>query len=239
MKLKTLILSLVCFIAFSGSSYAQKFAPAFDGFSKKKTTFITMDNGDEIECTIASFKRKKGLIEEIKIKDLKGKKVKIKPEAIKHMYIPPSGLSKVSNTLDFLGDAQQWEHTDLDSDIIEKGYAYLEKAEVMVKKKKRTLMMQLVNPTFCNKVRVYHDPFARETMSAGIGGVTLVGGLDKSYYVKVGNDSGYRLEKKNYKGEEFNKLFGDCAGVTNEFQEDVNWSDFEAHLFKFTEECGE
>ena len=66
-----------------------------------------------------------------------------------------------------------------------------------VKKKKKVLLMQLLNPHFGAKVKVYHDPFANSTASVGVGGFTVAGGDEKSYYVQFGEDTAFKLEKKH------------------------------------------
>ena len=50
-----------------------------------------------------------------------------------------------------------------------------------VQNKKETLIPQLINPGFDDKIQVYHDPKAKETGGSALTG-GLVGGKDKSYY---------------------------------------------------------
>lgn len=232
-KFNLLIFALI----FSWSStLAQKLSPAFDGVSHKKTAYITLDDGTELKGNIKDLDYKKGLIEDIKMKDLEGKKIKIKPEKIKHMYLPISALAKINKVLDVMHDAQQWESTDIDNDIINKGYAYFEKSTVKIKKKTRTLMLQLRNPSFCKKIKIYHDPLARETMGIGVAGITVAGGLDKSYYVKKGDDPAYKLKKKDY-NEEFKLFYSDCKKVMDTYSSSPKWKDFVTHVFEYTKGC--
>ncbi|MCY7356918.1 MAG: hypothetical protein LH609_05510 [Rudanella sp.] len=51
---------------------------------------------------------------------------------------------------------------------------------------KREVLVQLVNPGFESRIRVYDDPFATETMGVGFVGVQLTGGMDKSFYLRAG-----------------------------------------------------
>ncbi len=216
---------------------AQKFSPALIGYSPKKTSYLTMDDGSQIAGNLKGLRWKRGLIDEVKLKDMNDNKVKIKPEKINFMYLPPSTMAKAAGTLGFLENAGQWQSADLDKDIIGKGYVYLEKSEVRIKKKTRTLMMQLVNPSFSNKVKVYDDPLTGETMGLGVAGVTFVGGGGKSYFVKKKGDKiAHKLHKKNY-DEEFKMLFGDCKAVVKKYGKNPKWSDFEAHVWEYTQAC--
>lgn len=215
-------------------SMAQQFLTPFYTFSDDKISYVTLKDGKEIQGNIKDLDRKKGLIKKVEIKDLDGKKLKLKPEDISHMYLPPSGLSKLVATMDFLHDAQKWDNKDLNADIIGKGYVYFEQSDVLIKKKKRTMLMQLLNPSFSSVVKVYHDPFAKETASFGVAGVTLAGGHDKSYYIKKDNVA-YLLKKKDY-DEEFDLLFKSCPAVKEKFAK-VKWSEFANHVFEASQAC--
>lgn len=210
---------------------AQIFLQGNFTFSSKKPSIINLEDGTKIEGLIDDIDRQKGLIEEITIKDAKGKKRKLKPAQIKSMYLAPSGFDKFTQAYSFLNDATQWGQTDLDKDIIGKGFAYFEKTEVtLTKKKTETLLMQLVNPSFSNKIKVYFDPRAKETMSLGIAGVKLAGGDAKSYYIKKGSENAFKLEKKNY-DDEFKGMYEDCPEIMTKYGKNMSWSDLEKHIF--------
>jgi hypothetical protein len=211
---------------------AQSFLTPYEGFSTKKTTYITMKDGSEIEGNFRNIKRKKGLIELVMIK-VDGKVQKIPSDDIQHMYVPASGLGKMAVSLDQAFDAQQWESDDIEQERMKDGYAYFEFSEMIHKGKDYAVLLQLVNPGFANGIRVYHDPFAGETASAGIGGIKVAGGNEKSYYVKKGEDKAYRLKKKDY-DDDFEKLFGDCEAVTSMVEDgDPRWSDFAKHAYAY------
>ncbi len=229
----------VLLLGMTFTSFAQNFSVPLESFSRKKTAYLHMEDGTIFEGLLGGFKRAKGLIETVKMQNDKGKKLKIDPLKINYMYIPPSGIAKVGAELERATNASKWEaDVNIDKELMDEGYVYFEKQTTQVKKKTEDLMLQLLNASFSNKIKVYHDPFAKETMSAGIGGVTFVGGLDKSYYVmKVGvDDKAYKLEKKNYK-EQFATLFGDCQEFMNKYKDDIKWSDLEMHIYDYSQMC--
>ncbi|NNE30509.1 MAG: hypothetical protein HKN16_12795, partial [Saprospiraceae bacterium] len=197
-----LILTGVAFLFLSGTILAQSLLPPVFSYSHKKTSYITLKNGSTVEGTIKDLDRKKGIIEEVKLKDGSGKVIKLKPSEIDYMYLPASGWDKMGSSLGFLSDASRWDNDDLDQDKIARGYVYIESSDVMVKKKRMQLLVQLLNPHFSQKIKVYHDPLAGETASIGIAGVKVAGGLDKSYYVKKESaKAAVRLKKKDYSDE--------------------------------------
>ena len=205
---------------------AQDFAQPVESFSRKKTSYVTLADGTTLEGTVERLKRKKGLIKEVKI-EIDGAERVLDPAEIKHMYLPPSAIAELGNALNKMGDATRWDE-DLDANILKEGYVYFETVPVMIKKDERTLLMQLLNPATARGVRVYHDPFAGETMSAGVAGVKVAGGDAKSYYVRKGDDTAYRLFKKDYK-KEYEGLFGGCDPVMNHDMAE-RWSKFQDHV---------
>lgn len=221
---------LLSFANFLGAQ--ELLTPSFT-FSHKKPSYITLTDGNVIEGEIKDLDRKKGLIEEIKIKDTNGKKHKLEPSEVKYMYLPPSGLSNLSKKMDFVHNASKWTNDKLNQDFLNNGYVYFETVDVKVKKKTRTLLMQLLNPDFSKIVKVYHDPYAKETASLGIGGVKVAGGIAKSYYLLTDNDKvAYKIEKKEYK-DSFSKMWSDCANLAK--AEDKKWSDLTKHVITYTE----
>jgi len=237
MKLKSITIAAAFLIFINVNSNAQRFMTPLMGFSKDKTSYLFKSDGKEIKCNLKGLKWKKGLIEEIKIVNLSGKKVKISPEDITHMYLPPNGLAKLSGSMSFLTDASKWDNKELRQDIISKGYIYHESSKAKIKKKTGTYMLQLLNPSFSSMLKVYYDPFAKETMSAGVGPVKLAGGLAKSYYIKKTEDeAAYLIEKKLYKTE-FSIIFKDCPALIAKYKDAVKWSDFEAHVFEYGQLC--
>ncbi len=221
------------------SMMAQTFAPSFHGFSRKKPTFITLKNGEEITVTIKNLKFKRGLIDELKVAPVNGKKkIKINPEDIDHMYVPPSALAKVGQALEALNDVTKMRDGELNSKHLDNGYLYMESSNVQVKKKKQQYcMLQLMNPTFSSEIKIFNDPFAGETASVGVAGLTVAGGLDKSYYIKKkGEDLARKIKKKEYKND-MTELFGECPELIKKYGVNPKWSEFEMFIYDYSIMC--
>ncbi|MCF8238743.1 MAG: hypothetical protein K9I85_11340 [Saprospiraceae bacterium] len=215
---------------------AQRFLVSFDRFSDNKPSYITLIDGTELIGEIKDIDRKKGLIEEITIKDESKKKHKLKPEQISHMYLPPNGISSFFSNYAFLTDVSNWDNDTYDQAHIADGYAFFEQSEVMLKKKKRPMLMQLLNPSFSSKIKVFQDPFAGETMSLGVGPLTVAGGDEKSYYVRVGDEPAFKLKKKDYR-ESIDVLYNQCPAVRQSVGDKPSWSDFEEHVYMTSKNC--
>ncbi|CAN1558783.1 hypothetical protein MCERE19_02528 [Spirosomataceae bacterium] len=222
MKLNFFTLAL--FFSATFSSFSQSFMEGFDRFSSKKITYLTLSDGSKVEGVIEDLDRKRGNISEISLK-VDGKKKTYKPDQIKEMYLPASGLDKLSKQIEVATNFSK----DLNSDRITDGYGFFEYTQVEIKGKVQSLLMQLVNPGFHNKVRVYFNPFATETMSVDLGPMK-VGGLDRSYFVKVGDEPAYRITKGNY-NEKSKELFKGCAAAMSALKKDSDWSKFERIVY--------
>jgi len=228
---------LIFFLCVTKMIVAQDFLDGAFTFSSKKESYITLQDGTELIGFIDDIDRKKGLIEEITIIDTNKKKIKLKPEDVKHMYIAPSGFDKLGRANNFLSDATRWnEDKSAHAQHIKDGYVFFETTEVMIKKKKMTLLLQLLNPGFARNIKVYFDPYAGETASIGFGGIKVAGGDAKSYYFKKGDNVAFRMEKKNY-DEEFDNLYSDCPELKKTFIKDMGWSRVERHVFHHSEKC--
>lgn len=236
MKLKLLC---ILYLAVNFSVSAQTFAPEFKGFSRKKPAFITMADGTEYTVYLKNFKRKKGLIDQLKVESVNGgKKVKIDPENVSHIYVAPSALAKLNQLTDSATDLTKLKDKELNSGHLDDGYLYLESSEVQIKKKKTTFcMLQLMNPTFSGEIKVYNDPYAKETASIGYKGMTLAGGLDKSYYIKKkGETIARKIKKKEYK-KDMEDIFSECPDVLAKYSEDPNWGEFEKFIYDYSIMC--
>lgn len=231
---KTLLLMMFLF-AFTAVNAQDLINPSY-GFSHNKTAYITLADGTELSGTIRDIDRDKGLIEYIKLQDAAGKKHKLKPEDIKYMYLPPSGLDKLGKSLDFISDFQKWNDDKLNQEYIKEGYAYFETANVKIKKRESKLLMQLLNPAFSKEFKIYCDPYAKETASLGVGGVKFVGGDAKSYYVAKKDSPAFLLKKKDYK-KEFAPLWGSCEKLISANPE-PKWTDLTKHVITYSE-CAE
>jgi len=237
MKIRHLLITLSLLLGLS--VFGQTFAPPFQGFSRKKTTFITLKDGSEISVRIKNLAFKKGLIDQMKVVMASdGSKVKLNPEDIKHMYVPPSALAKLNQALEAATDLTRIQDNELSSEHLDDGYLYMESCNVQVNKRKtQYCMLQVMNPTFSKKVTVYNDPLSAETMSVGVGGMTLAGGLDKSYYIKKdGEEIARRIKKKEFR-KDMEELFAECPKVLEMYGERPKWSDFEKFIYDYSTMC--
>jgi len=232
--LKKQLTLFICLLILGQASAQELLTPSMT-FSHKKTAYITLIDGTEIEGLIKDVDRKKGLIKFVKIRDNDGKKHKLEAEKIKYMYLPPSGMDKLITANNFLTDAKKWGSDEkLNNDLLSQDYVYFENSKVRIKKKTRVLLMQLLNPTFSGEIKIYHDPLAKETISLGVGPVNVAGGIAKSYFFKVGDKAAYKIKKKEYK-KQFPIIWKNCKTIKKNFGKKVKWSELTTHIVTYNE----
>jgi hypothetical protein len=232
-KIKILLFMLA--ISLVTQLNAQRFTPGLDGFSSKKPAKITLNDGTEVQGVIKKLKRKKGNFVSITIEQ-DGEKVEYLAEKIKHMYLAPSAMQKMSSAMDFATDTDNWNKSNLNPALMKDGYAYFETTEFKKKKKTFSGIMQLVNTSSAGHFRVYHDPWAAETASFAPGGIKVAGGIDKSYYTKMGDEPAIYTSKKEYKKNGADLYVG-CQEAIDAYNKEPGWKEFAIHLQTYFDNC--
>lgn len=205
------------------SLQAQQLHLPINKFSSNKEAYVTLISGVEINGKISIVEIKKGLIDFIEIEDGKGQRRTLKSEEIKHAYLYPEKPLSLEAAADNPCDLSDCSGTGLDQGLISEGYVYFERVKVMVGKKKMFLLLQLANPDFDKKVKVYHSTCEATTDEFG---------LAKSYFVKLEYDPfGSKLEKKKYEVKS-SMLWGRCSSL-HSFKEKA-WKDFVNHVIYYT-----
>lgn len=216
------------------------FEEVFTTVSAKKTSIVTLKNGETYRGFCKDVDTKKGQIYEIELKDsITGKKNTYKADDIKEMYLYPSNFEKFGKMDKFFSNTKNWKDKSMKK-ITNKGYIHFKNELVSLKNKKdnKEYLMQLINPEFNTIFDVYGDPNAKETggVSVGIGGLAspqFGGGMAKSYYVKKG-DKIFWLHKSDFK-ESYNELFGDNATFIDQYPyEKIDWDNFSFLILEYT-----
>lgn len=215
------------------SFFSQSLMPSQVTISKKKPIYIETSKGEQLDVTLKSAKVKKGLIKLLKVEKKDGAKMKLTASDIRLMYAAPIGIEKFVNKVDFLTDIEKWGDGKIKSDYLNQGYGYFEQSRVIIKKKERTLLLQLLNPSFCKVVKIYNDPFAKKSTGVGVG-LVGVGRNSTSFYIKrITDESAYLIKKSKYK-KTFEKLWESCDRVSNMYPK-AKWKEIPSHIVTFTE----
>lgn len=234
--MKNVLLFTLILLSFSltGQSY---FVNPVQGWSLKKVSVINLKNGEKIEGNIKNMKVKKGLVKEVVIK-VGDEKRNILAGEIANMYVAQNSIAKLGSAIESANDLGNFLDDDRfrgkENEMLKDGYTYYESHLTEYRKgKELDVLLIVVNPFFADKITVFHDPFASETVSTGVAGMKI-GGHAKSYFIKKGDGKVYRLKKKDFK-DSIEELFDGCDAASGEGN--FSWLKVDKHIFNYTTKC--
>lgn len=240
MKLKTTLLTGFLFFLGISLSSAQKFIEPATGLSVKKTAYLTLADGTELEGQFRTGKQSiNGGYKAITFKTADGKKMKLDALDVKSILIPQSNLGKLGAELDKIGDATQWgDGAKINEDAVKEGYYYYETVVIAKKKKDVPAIRQILNPGYSDMIKVMTNEMAMSGPSASIGGIKVAEANASSYFFKVGDAKAIKIKAGQYK-EMFAELYGSCPEFVEKNKDDITWSQLEKHVFEFSQMCSQ
>lgn len=206
---------------------AQQFITPMDAsgiMMSKEVHAITLD-GRDVAGTVPSCMLNMGQLQSITIKDAAGEKHKFKAEELSEVRVKPS---KFMNVTTMLSQPNMSKFLKQDfGEVLNREWVFYVQTSPPGKDKK--VMMQLLNPGFDKKMKVFQDPMAQQTG----------GGDDKSYFVvKAGSGEAIKVKKNMYKKEALTTVFGDCKVMVEFYSGDkMRLEDFAEHVFIHDQLC--
>ena len=247
---KIISITVISFLLVSVSAIGQKikyskeelaqlkpyyFSEAFNQPATKKVSTLIFKDGTEQKGYCQGIRTKKSQINAIIFKDsISGEKVEIPAEKVAQAYLFGSGFEKfgkVSDQIGHMGTKRKSVKKSTGNDEI---YFVNQSVSLKNKKEEEEFLMQLINPDFDDYIAVYYDPRAKESQGVGIGGgMSLGGGVLKSYYVKKG-DRIFWMTKGDFK-DEYANLFGDNKDFMAKYPlSSVNWDWLSGLILEYT-----
>ena len=203
-----------------------------DGISLlgNKPCIITLKSGEEIKGEFKSAD-----LDKVTVVMADGQKAKFQPEDIVSLKVKAGTLAKLTMLSESVSSIKDVTNANF-GEIINREYIIFETA-LKAKKKDKARLMQLLNPGFDKKIKVYADPEAKETAGLALGGVKLIGGEDKSYLLVKDGTKAVKVKKKSYRND-FEELYAGCPKMIMVFEGDkIKWADVAGHVFVYNEVC--
>lgn len=229
-NMKTKISVLISFLLVASAAHAQYFIEENFSFSRSKGAYVITNSGEKKEGQFRSAAFNRYSIKTVGLL-IGSEKTNFSAEDIKTFVAIPTAFMKFSSQMDRATDMTKMTDQNFE-DVIKRDSIYFEQAHIPRKDEKR--MVQLLNPGFDGKIKVYKDPFAKQTASIGVAGMKVAGGDDKSFLVvKEGMTEPMFVKKKTFE-EQFVQLFGDCEKFMEYYKEHPNSikiQNFADHIF--------
>lgn len=150
-----------------------------------------------------------GLIS-FKLTDFNGRDHKFKAEDVKELKIKVDGLAKLEIIAEQSSNISKLANSNFD-EIVQREYIIWQQLKHPTKDK--FLLLQLLNPGFDSKIKVYQKPNA-ESGETSVGGVAVSGG-EATAYMLVKDGKTILMTKKDYKKGGYTELFSDCEQMNN------------------------
>jgi len=238
MKKVKMLMAMIMMILITAASYGQGFIepidPEFFSALSGNPCIAQLESGEIVQGKFGGGTLLNGYLSKISIKLGNGEKAKFNPEEVVSLKIKASKLAKLS-MMTQSSSIKELTETHFD-EIVDREYIVFETA-LKASKKDKARLMQLLNPGFDNRIKVYADPEANETMGVGFGGIQLTGGTDKSYLFVKDGEKAVKVKKKSYR-KNFDELYSDCGQMVNAFGGGkIKWDDVAGHVFAFNQIC--
>ncbi len=232
------LLTITCLLILFATK-AQYFIPPMDNgeIGMAKAAYVITNEGDSLNGSVGMAMMTNGQLRSFTFKLDGGGKEKFKAADVKVLGVKPNKLSNISSALS-VPNLEQLLEQNFD-EIVNREWVYFEQA-LLPKKKDKYALMQLLNPGYDSKIKIYQDPMANETMGVGVAGVQLTGGIAKSYLVVFDGGKSEVYKKSRYKKDALGKLYKDCQIFKDNYAgEKFQWNDFAEHVLVYDQLCTE
>jgi hypothetical protein len=188
---------------------------------------IVLNDGSQISGTVSHLYLLKGRLIDVTLKTVDDAKRKFKPTEIMSLKVNLAKPTMIS-----LNDDSGKPLTK----VVNTHYVF--QHPFMSKKGVKPDMMQILNPTFDKKIKIFADPTAGEARSISIKGVPLSTSTVTAYIVIKGDKVIY-LDQTSYDNN-YKALFGDCPKMIESISpENILFEGFAGHVLLYNYHCGD
>ncbi len=222
----------------TGNAYGQSFVETVEDAGLAalfgNECVVALQSGEEITGKFAGGVYVNNGLTKIKIKLENGENAKFVPEQVVSLKVKASRLMKLSMISDAGSSIKEFANTDLNS-IVEREWVLFETATTPRQKDTKRIL-QLLNPGFDSKIKVFAEPNAK-TGGLSLGGIQVTGGEDRVYLFVKGGEKAIKVKKGSY-SDNFQELYSDCPLMLEQFQgEKIRWDDVALHIYAYNELC--
>jgi hypothetical protein len=196
---------------------------------------MQLNNEQEVQGKLSRWSFKNGVLKSVMLKMKNGEKRKYTAKDIFSIYMPLDLKSKIEGiknmTFGFNNKSDK-----IGEEFVKSGYAYFEKHNVNVEGKIHSRLFQLLNPGFCENIKVYYSSNSQTTSSTSIYDVKIKGSNARSYYIKKKSEAfPHLIRKVDYKNKQYAILFLDCPELLSLKKKEKKWKFLEKHISMYNE----
>jgi len=228
---------LIGLFSLSISTRAQKFITPFEaGAVPSLDCYIIKEDGERVEGRTRSiFVTGRG-IRYVTLRLPSGEKVKFLATEMRELAFKNNGLTKVISTAEQSASLRKASDANWDQ-IYGQDYILYEKVKLPSGK---FVMMQMINPGFDSRIKVYYSLGSRKTSGVGIPGpgiapvtIKITGGRQRAYWVSKDNGAVFKIKRGSYNKKKFTRLFGDSPQMLETYGRPYRFSEFSEHVYMY------
>ena len=229
------ITAFLMLVIINTTSFGQGFITPVEEVPLSNECYIIKIDNSRLEGKVRSYDMEEG-IKAITFLDTNGNKIKISAEEIKEYGVKSTGLVKMELMAESTETIKKFTKADF-NETAHREYIIYQQA-LMPGKKDKYALLQLLNPGFDNRIKVFQDPFAAETNGLSLGIVSISGEEDKSYLF-VKDARAFKVKKGTYK-KNFDDIFGDCVKMMQAYGgEKLKFKNAAEHVWVYDHACSQ
>jgi len=223
---KITVIAFLSLILTSFQVYAQFVTPlsSISGFAE-----VTDLQGETLSGKLRNASFGPNGIMSFRLIDKDGNPHKYKAADVKQLKIEVDGLAKLEIIAEQTSNISKLANSNF-KEVVDRKHIYWQRVKQPGKEKYR--LLQLLNPGFDSKLKVYDLPNAKSGETS-VNNVAVSGNTANAYYVVKDGES-YKVKKAKYKKEGYAFLFGNCDTM-NDKKPDFKL--FAAHVFYYDQFC--
>jgi len=195
---------------------------------------LTPKSGEPLTGKLAGGAYVNNGLSKVTIKLENGEKVKFAAEQIMSLHIQSSGMLKIMMISESAHSIMETAKTDF-NDIVNREWIIFETA-LIPKKADTYRLMQLLNPGFDSKIKVFAEP-GKKTGGLSVGGLNITGGEDRAFLFVKGGAKAFEVKKNGY-AKNFEELYSDCPKMIETIKGDkIKWDDVAGHVLVYDRVC--
>ncbi|MGW8124016.1 hypothetical protein ACV07N_15255 [Roseivirga echinicomitans] len=198
---------------------------------KADEAYAVLTSGDTIRGTIGTVSMRDSTVSRINIRE-NGERFTINMEDMIRLAVLPGDWVKLDE-MALLPVLRNLKNKDFIEVLPKDGWVFFDKIQ-LPGKEERYQLVQLMNPGFDSKVKIYAHPDAQSTGHTKVSSITLEGLRDNTYFVSVNGDRAFQISDFQYRKKGFERIFTSCSALKDK---KLKWKEFPEDVFLHYQKC--
>jgi hypothetical protein len=226
---------LALFLLSSLDIFSQSFLMPLQDIPASQQIYVVTKNNQTIYGKMRMSVWMTGQLKSFTMISEDGEKLKYKAEEVQELGVRMNDWVRLQLRGEAMSSIKKAQNTDMDV-LLNREWILFEQVMMPGNKAKYSLL-QILNPGFDNKIKVFENPRAAKTAKTSVGGFAITGGEDRAFLVSKEGKQSFVVKKGSY-DKSFGDLYGSCPQLVKEFSgEKIQFKNMAQHVMYFEENC--